>query len=245
MQNPVPGKVCVMRPPDRQHVYFGIWAGSVSVSLLQSCLSAEGKQELSESRGLISSLIAGCMGRASRCKARCYARGIVSRRWMSAQTAFCGDSLQQREKAVLKYAINAIIGARPSPARQPIRFSWPEIPGWPGKPRPPPISFDAGGGGRVTRVKESRSSSQSGSRIIRNMPTSNAGARPRVTRGTVAFGSGSATFSRDQGARGHKPWRFSLALCRAPVQADDPSEPALRPRVSTTRRPTTSNPSAQ
>jgi hypothetical protein len=143
------------------------------------------------------------MRRASRCKALW--GDSVETMDVGAGHPFCGESLQQRVSAVCP--TYAIIGDQA---------------------RPPPISFDVGGGGgRVSRVQESVTQGV-------EFATSNAAAGPRVTRGPVAFGSGSATFSRDQG---RKPWRFSLALCRAPVRADDPSEPALRPRVSTTRRP--------
>jgi hypothetical protein len=149
------------------------------------------------------------MRRASRCKALW--GDSVETMDVGAGHPFCGESLQQRVSAVCP--TYAIIGDQA---------------------RPPPISFDVGGGGgRVSRVKESVTQGV-------EFATSNAAAGPRVTRGPVAFGSGSATFSRDQGAQAMA--FFACALPR-PCSSGRPIRAGAPPTCVDDS--TTSTPSAQ
>lgn len=125
---------------------------------------------------------------------------------------FCGESLQQQEKAGCTSTPDAIIGDQASPPADLFLSGQQSVgPRWPGKPRPPPISFDAGGGDRVKRQGAKFATCQN---RMRQLVRSSLMTRDSWTRhfrqrlSSLLQGPG--------GDQGRKPWRFSLALCRAP-----------------------------
>jgi hypothetical protein len=146
---------------------------------------------------------------------------------------FCGESLQQQEKAGCTSTPYAIIGDQASPPAD-LFLSGQQsvVPRWPGKPRPPPISFDAGGGDRVKRQGAKFATCQ---HRMRQLVRSSLVTRDSWTR---HFRQRLSHFSRDQeGTRGASHGVFRLRFAAPLFKRTDPSEPALRPRVSTTRRP--------
>jgi hypothetical protein len=114
-------------------------------------------------------------------------RGIQSgRRWTVSLSV---EKVSNSERKLYKYCTPyAIIGDQASPPAD-LFLSGQQsvVPRWPGKPMPPPISFDVGGGDRVKRQGAKFATRQNRMRqLVRSSP---------VTRDswTVTFGSGSAT----------------------------------------------------